>query len=55
MASFGEKIAALKTEIAGYEADYDAATSSEEKDLLLGLIKSTREYLSKLLDQQKSK
>ena len=54
MASLDDKIAALEAEIEGYKLELKDATTREDKSELRGLIKSTSDYLTRLLDEKKT-
>jgi hypothetical protein len=45
----------LKEVIKGYEAEYKTASSTEDKRLLLQIIKSARETLNIFLEEKKAK
>ena len=51
MSTREQKIAALEARIEKFEADYDAATGDDRKDLL-NAITATRNTLNRLLDAQ---
>jgi hypothetical protein len=52
MADLTERIANLEAEIESYKKDLKDAATPEEKSEIRGLIKSGRETLIRLLDQQ---
>lgn len=54
MVDLDEKIAALEQEIEEYKAAWNAATTSETRNLLLQSIVSARAILDKLTDKQSS-
>ena len=54
MESLDEEIAALKAEIEGYKLELKDATTLQEKSGLRGLIKSSRDILTRLLDEKKA-
>ncbi len=54
MATLDDEIALLKVEIEGYKNELIIAFSETRKDLLYGLIKSSRDNLTELLKQKNS-
>lgn len=52
--SLVQRIAELKEEIKGYVAKMDASVEKDQQVLFADLIKSRRETLNRLLDQQRS-
>jgi len=53
MADLDKEIADLEARVGKYEAEYDAATTPEEKVRISGLINTRTETLNRLMDEKK--